>query len=72
MLVTKAAFEKRNMAMMVISPVCPDPPRPQNKAMGRLGCCLPSGHIVRLYSMPLLAEMPDQGKRLQRMFWAWR
>lgn len=33
--------------------------------------CTPSlGHIVRLYSMPLLAEMPDQGRRLQRRLWA--
>lgn len=29
-------------------------------------------HIVRLYSMPLLAEMPDQGRRLQRRLWACR
>lgn len=33
--------------------------------------CAPSlRHIVRLYSMPLLAEMPDQGRRLQRRLWA--
>lgn len=32
----------------------------------------PSSHIVRLYSMPLLAEMPDQGRRLQRRLWACR
>lgn len=33
--------------------------------------CAPSlSHIVRLYSMPLLAEMPDQGSRLQRRLWA--
>lgn len=31
-----------------------------------------SRHIVRLYSMPLLAEMPDQGRRLQRRLWACR
>ena len=33
---------------------------------------LQSSHIVRLYSMPLLAEMPDQGSRLQRRLWACR
>lgn len=33
--------------------------------------CVPPGrHIVRLYSMLLLAEMPDQGRRLQRRLWA--
>lgn len=26
--------------------------------------------MVRLYSMLLLAEMPDQGRRLQRRLWA--
>lgn len=32
--------------------------------------CAPPRHIVRLYSMLLLAEMPDQGRRLQRRLWA--
>lgn len=30
------------------------------------------GHMVRLYSMPLLAEMPDQGSRLRSRLWACR
>lgn len=33
-------------------------------------CAPPVRHIVRLYSMLLLAEMPDQGRRLQRRLWA--
>lgn len=49
-------------------------PRQAQAAAGenKPGCRLPENHIVRLYSMPLFAEMPDQGKRLQRRLWAWR
>lgn len=34
---------------------------------------LPSWHhMVRLYSMPPLVEMPDHGRKLQSRLWAWR
>lgn len=34
---------------------------------------LPTGHhMVRLYSMPPLVEMPDHGRKLQSRLWAWR
>lgn len=29
-------------------------------------------HMVRLYSMPLLVEIPDHGRKLQSRLWAWR